>query len=108
MIKEQVYIDTASTFGTSVGVAHIIGFKNKKEHIEEDGIESFKLIEDDLIINNIIVDAIDLGLYQTLQREIFHIKQKGSKRLKEITIYKRAWKEITNNENYITESGQIF
>ena len=30
------------------------------------------------------------------------------KRLKETTIYNRAFIEITKNENYITKSGQIF
>lgn len=108
MIKDKVYMETATTFGTSVGVAHIIGFKNKKEQIREGGIESFKIIEEDLIINNIICDSIDLDIYQGLQRAVYHIKLKGNKRLKKSTVYKKAWKEITNNENYITESGQIF
>jgi hypothetical protein len=108
MIKESIFVDAADNFGTSVGVAHIIGFKNKKEQIEEEGVESFKRIEPDLEINYIICDAIEIGLYQELQREIYKIKQKGDKRLKETTIYRRAFDEITNDENYITKSGQIF
>jgi hypothetical protein len=90
MIKEHVYVDTADTFGTSVGVAHIIGFKNKKEQIKEGGIESFKSIETDLEVNYIILDAIDENKYQELQREIYKIRLKGDKRLKETTIYKKA------------------
>ena len=90
MIKEHVYVDTADTFGTSVGVAHIIGFKNKKEQIKEGGIESFKSIEPDLEVNYIILDAIDENKYQELQREIYKIRLKGDKRLKETTIYKKA------------------
>jgi hypothetical protein len=65
-------------------------------------------IEPDLEINAIVCDAIEIGLYQELQREIYKIKQKKDRRLKELTIYIRAFNEITNEENYITKSGQIF
>ena len=108
MIKESVYVDAADAFGTSVGVAHIIGFKNKKEQIKEEGVESFKKIEPDLEVNYTICDAIEINMYQQLQREVYKIRLKGDKRLKETTIYNRAFNEITNNENYITKSGQIF
>jgi hypothetical protein len=108
MIKESVYMDVAEEFGTSVGVAHVIGYKNKKEQIKAEGIESFKVIEGDLELNAIICDAIEIDKYQELQRAIYNIRLKGDKRLKETTIYNRAFIEITKNENYITKSGQIF
>ena len=108
MIKESTYTQAADAFGTSVGVAHIIGFKNKSEQIREQGIESFKSIEPDLELNMIICDAIEINMYQELQRAVYKIRLKGDKRLKETTIYNRAFIEITNNENYITKSGQIF
>jgi len=108
MLKESTYVDAASAFGTPVGVAHITGYKNKKEQIEEEGIESFKTIEGDLELNAIICDAIEIGLYKELQREVYKMKLKGDKRLKETTIYNRAFIEITKNENYITKSGQVF
>ena len=108
MLKESTYVDAASAFGTPVGVAHITGYKNKKQQIEEEGIESFKTIEGDLELNAIICDTIEIGLYKELQREIYKIKQRGDKRLKETTIYNRAFIEITKNENYITKSGQVF
>ena len=109
MIKEQVYNQMADLFQTSIGVAHIIGFKTKREQIKEDGMESFKTIEPNLEINAIVCDVIEMGKYQELQRELYKIRQRGDKRLKELTIYRRAFDEIINkNENYITESGQIF
>jgi hypothetical protein len=108
LLKEATYTQAADAFGTSVGVAHAIGYKNKKEQIREDGVESFKRIEGDLELNMIICDAIEINLYQELQREIYKIRLKGDKRLKETTIYNRALIEITKNENYITKSGQIF
>ena len=90
MIKESVYVEAADAFGTSIGVAHIIGFKNKSEQIKEEGIESFKKIEPELEVNYIILDAIDENKYQELQREVYKIKQKGDRRLKEKTIYRKA------------------
>ena len=107
MIKEHVYEEAAQNFGTSVGVAHIIGFKNKKQQIKEEGIESFKSIEPDLEINYTIIDAIEIGKYQELQRAIYRLR--NNKRIKkETTLYNKAWREITNDENYITKSGPIF
>ena len=90
MIKESVYAEAATAFGTSIGVAHVIGYKNKREQIKEEGIESFKKIEGDLEINYIILDAIDENKYQELQREVYKIKQRGDRRLKETTIYRKA------------------
>lgn len=103
MIREHVYEEAADEFGTSVGVAHIIGYKTKKETIQEDGIELYKETKDELIINGIICDAIDLELYQELQREIFKIKQTGNKRLKLLTIYRRAFQQLIDNEEINTE-----
>jgi hypothetical protein len=95
MIKEHVYEEAAENFGTSVGVAHIIGFKNKKQQIKEEGAESFKSIEPELEINYTIIDAIEIGKYQELQRAIF--KLKNNKRIKkETTLYNKAFNEITN------------
>ena len=98
MIKESVYEEAADAFGTSVGVAHVIGYKNKKQQIKEEGIESFKSIEPDLEINYIICDAIELGIYQELQRVIY--KLRNNKRIKkETTLYDKAFNEITKNSH---------
>jgi hypothetical protein len=94
MIKEETYNQVAEEFQTSIGVAHIIGFKTKKEQIKEEGVESFKKIEPDLEINAIVCDSIEFDLYQELQREIYEIRQ-TKKKLKEITIYRRAFKSAT-------------
>ena len=91
MIKEETYNQVATEFATAIGVAHIIGFKTKKEQITEEGVESFKVIEPDLEINAIVCDAIEFDLYQELQREIYRIR-KTKKKLKELTIYRRAFK----------------
>ena len=94
MIKEETYNQVATEFATAIGVAHIIGFKTKREQIKEEGVESFKRIEPDLEINAIVCDSIEFDLYQELQREIYEIRQ-TKKKLKEITIYRRAFKSAT-------------
>ena len=94
MIKEETYNQVATEFATAIGVAHVIGFKTKREQIKEGGVESFKKIEPDLEINAIVCDTIEFDLYQELQRSIYEIRQK-KKKLKEITIYRRAFKLAT-------------
>ena len=94
MIKEETYNQVAIEFATAIGVAHVIGYKNKREQIKEGGVESFKKIEPDLEINAIVCDAIEFDLYQELQRSIYEIRQ-TKKKLKEITIYRRAFKLAT-------------
>ena len=94
MIKEETYNQVATEFATAIGVAHIIGFKTKREQIKEEGVESFKVIEPALEINAIVCDAIEFDLYKELQRKVYEIRQ-TKKKLKEITIYRRAFKQAT-------------
>ena len=94
MIKEETYNQVATEFATAIGVAHIIGFKTKRDQIKEEGVESFKRIEPDLEINAIVCDSIEFDLYQELQRKVYEIRQ-TKKKLKEITIYRRAFKQAT-------------
>jgi len=94
MLKEDVYIKSAEYFGTSVGVASIIG---KRVITEVDDI-TFKKYNEDETINTIIKKAIDTNQYQSLQRNIYKLNLKRDKRIKESTIYKKAW-DITNG-NY--------
>jgi len=94
MLKEDVYIKSAEYFGTSIGVASIIG---KKVITEVDDI-TFKKYNEDETINTIIKKAIDTNQYQSLQRNIYKLNLKRDRRIKESTIYKKAW-DITNG-NY--------
>lgn len=96
MLREEVYQKVAEEFGTSVGVANIVGFSRKEEHILEYTPETYKEFSDNIDINGIICEAIDNEWYQRLQRKIWEVKKEASPRTKESTIYKRAWKELTN------------
>jgi len=97
MLKEDIFVRVAEEYGTSVGIANIFKvqplseargeFKNDKE---------YKEYEDELTINHIICKAIDLGEYQKLQRVLYRMNLNRDKRLKELTLYRRAWKELVN------------
>ena len=99
MLREEVYQKVAEEFGTSVGVANILGFKKKEDNIMEYTPESDKELSNDMDIHTIICIAIDNEWYQQLQRKIWEVKKTASPKIKETTIYKRAWKELTNGHN---------
>ena len=102
MLKEGVYIQSADEFGCSVGVAHIVGYKRKEEHITEYSKEDYKKLSDELAINDIINTAIDDGKYQTLMRGVLKSEKDGRK-LKPLTIYK---KQLNNVSNRVLKSSR--
>lgn len=100
MLKEEVFEDLATKFGTSIGVATIYKIQPLEECKSEfETSKDYKEYEEELTINNIICKAIDLGRYQLLQRVLYKMELEKDKRLKELTIYRRAWKEVVNNVN---------
>ncbi len=111
MLREEVYQKVASEFGTSVGVANILGFKRKEDHVLEYTPESYKKLSDNADINGIICKAIDLDWYQRLQRAIWEVKKGASPKAKEVTIYKRAWKALTadgKNSKHNTKRSEVY
>ena len=94
MLDERIYQEASTEFGTTIGVAHVIGYKTKEQHIEETKTSTYAKISDNLDINDIICDAIYDDLYTELQRKIWELNKKKRKGTKEITIYKKAWKEL--------------
>jgi cell shape-determining protein MreC len=99
MLPEKIYQKAATEFGTSVGVAKILGYKSKNKHIEEYTPGEFKSLSDQMDINWIISESILDGQYTELQREIYNLK-KTNKRLKsELSIYKRAYDIINGKGN---------
>lgn len=97
MIRDETFQWISEEFGVSIGVAKIMGFKKLSEEKEELGETTFKQWDGELSINQIITSAIDRNQYQPLQRELYKLKGKGS-RARELTIYKKAWKEIRNGK----------
>jgi RNA polymerase-interacting CarD/CdnL/TRCF family regulator len=97
MLKEDIFVRVAEEYGTSVGIANIFKVQPLEEARGEfDNNREYKEYEEELTINHIICKAIDLGEYQKLQRVLYRMNLKRDKRLKEITLYRRAWKELVN------------
>jgi hypothetical protein len=105
MLKEEVFDRAAQEFGTSIGVAKIYKVQpldEYKEEIKDD--TAFDKYERELQINYIIVDAVDLGLYKELQHTLWDIKIKRKSKIKdELRLYRKAFKEITKDLDYIDE-----
>jgi hypothetical protein len=99
MLSEKVYTNTAEEFSISVGVARITGYKKKTEHIDEVTPEVYKNLSNQLDINWIITETILDGNYKELQREIYRLKQTNKRLKSELSIYKRAFKNINGNGN---------
>ena len=99
MLPEIIYRKASEEFGVPVGVAKIMGFKKKKDHIEEITSESYKQLSNDLDINWIIADCIIDGTYKQLQREVYRLKSTNKRLKSELTIYKRAYKNINGETN---------
>lgn len=94
MLSEKIYQNVSTEFGTPVGVANIIGYRKKTDHINDYTKESYKVLSDDLDINYIITEAIDRNMYEKLCRSIYHIRLNNKRIKKELSIYRKAWKDI--------------
>lgn len=95
MLKQEVYENTAQIFGVSVGVANIMGY-SKFEDLKEDYTPvKYKKASDELDINIIINRVIEIGKYKPFQRILHSVRKKaGNRRIKELTIYRKAWLEL--------------
>jgi len=97
MLRQEIYEKVSEDFGVSVGVANVLGYKKLSDEKGEYEPKVFKNASDELSINEIISIAIEDGKYQHLQREIFRLNQKKHPRIKELTIYKKAWKDTNGS-----------
>ena len=105
MLKEEVFNRASQDFGTSIGVAKIFKMQpltEYKEEIKDDLV--FEKYKKELEINNIIIDVVDLGLYKELQMTIWDIKTKRKSKIQDdLRLYRKAYKEITKDLDYIDE-----
>jgi len=99
MLPEIIYRKASGEFGVPVGVAKILGYKNKKDHIEEITPENYKKLSDDLDINWIVAECILDGIYKKLQRELFRLKSSNPRQKTELSRYRRAYKNINGKSN---------
>jgi len=93
MFKQDYYIRASEEFGCSIGVANTITYRTKAESKTEFTPETFKKLDEEIGVNNIILDAIEEEFYQQLRRAVLIGERGKNKRLKEITLYKRVYGE---------------
>ena len=100
-------MQAADLFGVSVGVAHIIGTKKIIELETKDAVTKYN---DERYINSVILRCIERGQYQELQRALYRLKNEtGRRKVKEVTIYRKAWYYIVNghDKRNKSKSGEI-
>jgi len=108
MLTEIIYQKASDQFGVPVGVAKIMGFKKKKDHIEEITPESYKKLSNELDVNWIISECVYDGTYKKLQREIFNLKKTNPRLKNELNIYKKAFKIINGTQTNNTKFEKIY
>ena len=94
MLKQETYEKVSELFGTIVGVASIVEFIEMDEATEVETPMEYKMVSDEMDVNNIINKAIEIGKYKELQKGLYILNKKRNPRAKELTIYKRAWSNI--------------
>jgi hypothetical protein len=110
MIRAEVYEKVSNRFGVSIGVANIMSVSPIKDIKSDIPKTLYNQYTDDLKINVIISEAIDTLKYKDLQRALYSIRKgMGNRKIKELTIYNRAW-DIVNYGNNKTKSepGEVF
>ncbi len=110
MIRPEVYEKVSDRFGVSIGVANIMSVSPITDIKSDVPKNEYTKITDDLKINGIIGEAIDTLKYRDLQLSLYKVKKNnGNRKIKELTIYNRAWDIVTNgNNNTNTKSREVF
>lgn len=110
MIRAEVYEKVSNRFGVSIGVANILNISPIKDIKSNIPKKEYTQITDDLKINKIISEAVDTLRYKDLQRALYKVKTvMGNRKIKELTIYNRAWDIVTNGNNKTkSEPSEVF
>ena len=110
MIRPEVYEKVSNRFGVSIGVANILSISPIKEIKSDIPKKIYTQYTDDLKINTIISESIDTLKYKDLQRALYLIRKGyGNRKIKELTIYNRAWDIVTNGNNKTkSEPREVF
>jgi len=93
MLSQNAYMEVSDIFGVSVGVAHSISKGIRELETKEEVVK----YNNDRFIDTCILRCIERGKYKELQRTLYRIRQEmGKKKVKEVTIYRKAWYYIVN------------
>lgn len=87
MLRQTDYIKMADDYSTSIGMATYINFESTDDMVK-------KRKGDDLTINEIVANSIEGGIYQQLIRKVYELQNGRRGKIKDSTIYKRAYQLI--------------
>jgi len=106
MLSKKIYMEIADMFEVPVGVIQSISKGIRELETSEEIIK----YNDDRYINRVISGCIEKNKYKTLQRTLYRIrKEMGNRKVKEVTIYRKAWYYIVNGHDKTNKSkrGEI-
>ncbi len=86
MLRDTDYMKIASEYSTSIGVATMINYMDKV-----DVVKKSRLYQDDSVINEIVANSVDEGIYKEVIRKVYELQRGRRGRIKDSTIYKRAY-----------------
>jgi hypothetical protein len=97
MIREETYHKLAKEFSTSIGVATSYNVETFTDNIKkiEFGDKINPQVRKSMVVNDIIIQAIEDGKYRELYVRVWGNR---NKKVMESTIYKRVWKEIQSKK----------
>ncbi len=86
MLRDTDYMKIAEEYSTSIGVATMINYMERVDVIKKN-----KLLVDDSTINEVVAMAVEDGIYQKVIRKVYELQRGRRGRIKDSTIYKRAY-----------------
>jgi len=86
MLRDTDYMKIAEEYSTSIGVATMINYMERVDVIKKN-----KLLIDDSTINEVVAMAVEDGIYQKVIRKVYELQRGRRGRIKDSTIYKRAY-----------------
>ena len=84
MLRQTDYIKMADDYSTSIGMATYVQFESTDDMKK-------KYRGDDTTINEIIALSIENGIYQQVIRKVYDLQKGRRGKIKDSTIYKRAY-----------------
>ncbi len=86
MLRDTDYMKIASEYSTSIGVATMINFMDRVDVVKKN-----RIYGEDSIINEVVANSIDEGIYKSVIRKVYELQRKRKGNIKDSTIYKRAY-----------------
>jgi hypothetical protein len=86
MLRDTDYMKIAEEYSTSIGVATMINYMERVEVVKKN-----KLLVDDSVINESVAMAVEDGIYKKFIRKVYELQRGRRGRVKDSTIYKRAY-----------------